>query len=67
MHSIILMAIAGPDYECLYADVGSNGRVNDSGIWNKCALLQRILNETVELPADGMLQNGENVSCFSRG
>ena len=53
-HSIILMAIAGRDYECLYADVGS-------GIWNNCALLQRILNGTVELPADGMLQNGENV------
>ena len=28
---IILLAIAGPEYECLYADVGSNGRVNDSG------------------------------------
>ena len=55
------MAIAGPDYECLYADVGSNGRVNDSGIWNKCALLQGTLNGTVELPADGMLQNGKNV------
>ena len=24
-HSIILSAIAGPEYECLYADVGSNG------------------------------------------
>ena len=60
-HSITLMAIAGPDYECLYADVGSNRRVNDSGISNKCALLQGILNGTVELPAEGMLQNGENV------
>ena len=60
-HSIILMAVAGPDDECLYADVGSNGRVNDSGIWNKSALLQGILNGTVELPADGMLQNGGNV------
>ena len=60
-HSITLMAIAGPDYECLYAHVGSNGRVNDSGIWNKCALLQGILNGTVELQADGMLQNDENV------
>ena len=60
-HSIILMAIAGPEYDCLYADVGSNGRVNDSGIWNKCALLQGILNGTVQLPADGMLLNGENV------
>ena len=60
-HSIILLVIAGPDYECLYADVGSKGRVKDSGIWNKCALLQGILNGTIELPADGMLQNGENV------
>ena len=31
-HSIILLAIAGPEYECIYADIGSNGRVNDSGI-----------------------------------
>ena len=66
-HSIILMAIAGPDYKCLYADAGSNGRFNDSGIWNKCALLQGILNGTVELPADGMLQNGENVSYVFLG
>ena len=26
-HSIVLMAVAGPDYECMYADVGTNGRV----------------------------------------
>ena len=56
-HSIILMAIAGPDYECLYADVGSNGRVSDSGIWNKCALLQGILNGTVELSKILKLRN----------
>ena len=45
-HSIILMAIAGPEYECLYPDVGSNERVNDSGIWNKSSLLQGIKNES---------------------
>ena len=55
------MAIARADYECLYAHAGSNGRVNDSGIWNKCSLLQEILNRTVEPPVDAMLQNGENV------
>lgn len=31
-HSIVLMVIAGPDYECLYADVGRNGRMNDGGV-----------------------------------
>ena len=30
-HLVILLASAGPEYECLYADVGSNGGVNDSG------------------------------------
>ena len=25
------MTIAGPSYECLYADVGTNGRVNPGG------------------------------------
>ena len=28
--SIILLAIAGPDYECIYTDIGDNGRMNDS-------------------------------------
>ena len=27
---MVLMAISGPNYECLYADVGSNGCMNDS-------------------------------------
>ena len=53
------MAIAGPEYECLYADVGSNGRVNDSGIWNKTSLLQGVQDGSVNLPNDEKLPNGE--------
>ena len=41
-HSIILLAVVGPEYECLYPDVSPNGRVNDSRIWSKCSLLQAI-------------------------
>ena len=41
--SLILLAIAGPNYECIYADVGSNGRMNDSGVWNSSDLLVRML------------------------
>ena len=33
-NSIVLLAIAGPNHECLFADAGSNGRMNDPGIWN---------------------------------
>ena len=51
-HSIILLATAGLEYEYVYADVGSNGRVNDSGILNKCSLLQGIDDGSVKLPKD---------------
>ena len=34
-NSIVLLAIAGPNYEYLFADVGTNGRMNDTWIWNK--------------------------------
>ena len=39
-HSIVLLAVAGPDYECIYADVGTNCRVSDGGVW-KTAVYQR--------------------------
>ena len=31
-HSIVLMAVAGSDYQCTYTDVGANGRCSDGGI-----------------------------------
>ena len=49
-NSIVLMAVAGPDYECIYADVGTNGRVSDGGVWNKCGLSQGIDDGTTSLP-----------------
>ena len=36
------MAITGPDYECLYAKIGSNCMVHDGGVWSKIRLLQPI-------------------------
>ena len=29
------MAIDGLSYEYLYADIGTNGKVNDADVWNK--------------------------------
>ena len=53
------MPIAGPEYECLYTDVGSNGRVNDCGIWNKRSSIQGIQGGWVKPPDDEKLSNGE--------
>ena len=58
-YSNILMAIAGPEYEWLYANVGSNGRVNNSGIWNKTSLLRGIQDGSFKLPTDENLSNVE--------
>lgn len=32
------MVVVGFDYECIYVDVGMNGRILDGGVWNKCSL-----------------------------
>ena len=57
-HSIILLAIADPEYESLYADVGSSDRVNDSGVWNNSSLLQSIQDGSVKIPKDSNLLSG---------
>ena len=57
-HSLVLLAIAGPDNECLFADIGTNGRVSDGGVWNKSKIAQMIENKQIELPADRCLPFG---------
>lgn len=36
------MAVADPDYKCLYADLDTNGRVSEGGVWNKCGIAKGI-------------------------
>ena len=57
-HSIVLMAVAGPDYECLYADVGTNGRISDGGVFNKYGLAKSIDDGTISLPPPTCLPFG---------
>ena len=44
------MATAGSSYECLYADVGTNGRVNDGGASNKCGFSKALENQELSIP-----------------
>ena len=46
----MLLIIAGPNSQCLLADVGSNGRMNDSGIWNKSSLRHAVESGKMEFP-----------------
>ena len=64
MDSIILLAIAGPEYECLYDDVESKDQVNDSGVLNKTSLLQAIQNGSVKLPKDDALPVNDVIAPY---
>ena len=44
-----MLAIAGPNCECLFGDIGTNGRMSDSGIWNKSSLCRAIENRDIGL------------------
>ena len=50
-HSIVLLVVAGPNYECLYADVGTIGRISDGGVWHKCHFAQKLDGGELALPA----------------
>ena len=41
-HSIMLMIVAGANYEVIWADVGLNGRVSDGGVFRRSKLGQRL-------------------------
>ena len=58
------MAIARPSYECLYADVATNGRVNDGGVWNKCGFSKALENQELSIPNPRCLP--ENPFCLDR-
>ena len=49
-HSIILMAIADPSYECLYANLRASDRVNDGGVWNKCSFSKALEKKELSIP-----------------
>ena len=57
-HSVVLMAVVGPDYEYIYADVGTNGRVSDGRIWSKTSLVRAIQDNEISLPESEALEYG---------
>lgn len=48
--SIILLAVADSDYNFLFADIGTHGRMSDGGVFNDSLLYQRILSNNANFP-----------------
>lgn len=52
-NSVILLAAFGPDYQCIWASIGTNGRSSDAAIWQNADLrvaLQDRTNNPLNLP-----------------
>lgn len=49
--SVVLMAVVDANLRFIYIDIGTNGRISDSGVWNKCSLKARLDSGQLRLPA----------------
>lgn len=49
--SIVLMAVVDATLGFIYIDIGTNGRISDSGVWNKCSLKAHLDAGQLQLPA----------------
>ena len=58
-----MIAIAGSDYERLYAKIGSNCMVNDGGVWSKSRLLQPT-HGSVKLPTHEKLTDSDQATSY---
>ncbi|KAM7301455.1 protein ALP1-like [Ixodes scapularis] len=62
--NIVLMALVDSDLKFLYADVGRNGRMNDSGVWAATHLRARIDRGIAEFPKATQLLNSSKTAPF---
>lgn len=54
-NSIVLLALVDGDYNFIYVDVGTNGRVSDGGVFAKATLSQALEDNSINLPPDQAL------------
>jgi hypothetical protein len=50
--SIVLMALVDADYRYIYVDIGTNGRISDGGVFEKCSLSKLLDGKQLQVPED---------------
>ncbi len=53
--SIVLLALVDANYNFVFADIGCQGRISDSGVFNDTQLCQMMRDNTLGLPAPAEL------------
>lgn len=49
-HRIVLMAIANANYEFMYIDVGTNGRISDGGVIANTQFYEKLSQSSLKIP-----------------
>lgn len=55
--SIVLLAVVDANLTFIYIDVGINGRISDSGVWNKSSLKAKLDNNSIKFPKASFLSD----------
>lgn len=63
-HSIVLLAVVGPEYEFVCIDVGGYGKNSDGGIFEESIMGQKFNRGEFNLPHDKPLQGQEEPSPY---
>ena len=62
--SIVLLALLDAQLRFIYIDVGTNGRISDGGIWNKCSLKAKLETNSIKRPPPAPLPGTETPFPF---
>lgn len=63
-YSVVLLALVDAQLRFIYVDVGTNGRVSDSGVWNKCSLKHHLDKGTLNIPPPAPLPGTQDKFPF---
>ncbi|XP_032678519.1 putative nuclease HARBI1 isoform X2 [Odontomachus brunneus] len=58
-YSIVLLAVVDAQLRFIYIDLGTNGRMSDSSIWNKCSLKSHLRSNNLPLPQPSSLPESD--------
>ena len=56
--SVVLLAIAGPSYQFIYVDIGSEGKASDGGIWKSSSFYDKLHKQgnPLKIPAPSTIE-----------
>lgn len=63
-HSIVLFAVVNADYEFIFADVGTNGRVSDGGVIRNTEFYRLLQNNELNIPNSSILPNSSRRASY---